>query len=344
MDLTERQLSILQVIIEDYIETALPVGSSSLAKSGKIAFSSATIRNEMAELEEKGYIEKTHSSSGRVPSERGYRFYVDHLVSPSVLEKKEVEKLHMLFSQQMIEFEKLIQEAANILSSMTNYTSIVLSPELFDASLKQIQFIPVSDQMAVVILVTETGFVEHRTIAIPKSVSADDLEMLVRMLNDRLRGVPIRQLNEYIAKEMDRILMHHLKQSSQLYELVGNLFGLPQHAKLFFSGKENILSQPDFHDIRKLHGLYSVIEKEQPLYDLMKQPNELGDGIRVKIGKENSLIEMANCSLITATFTLDGKKTGTLALLGPTRMEYGRVISLLTYLSADLHRFNDDLN
>ncbi|NGP43505.1 heat-inducible transcription repressor HrcA [Bacillaceae bacterium SIJ1] len=334
--MTERQLFILQAIIENYIETAQPVGSRTLAKSGLVDFSAATIRNDMADLEELGYLEKTHSSSGRVPSEKGYRFYVDYLLRPASLKPSEREGISALFDHDFYEFEKVIQEAARIMSMLTNYTSIVRGPEMYSATLKQIQFIPVSNTHAVAIMVTDTGFIKHQTVSIPKDIELNDLERLVNLLNDRLTGVPITNLYNQILKEKERLLLYHLEHSTELYHLFGHLFGLPLHAKLYFSGKENLFTQPDFHDIEKLQALYSMIEKEEPLYELMKQPEGDGEGIRVRIGRENLFSEMAYCSLITATFSIDGEQTGTIAMLGPTRMEYGRVISLLDFFSVDL--------
>ncbi|WP_145614435.1 heat-inducible transcriptional repressor HrcA, partial [Bacillus licheniformis] len=196
--LTNRQLLILQVIVNDFIRSAQPVGSRTLSKKEDITFSSATIRNEMADLEELGFIEKTHSSSGRIPSEKGYRYYVDHLLSPGKLSKTDLNIIHSIFKEKIFELEKAVQKSAQVLSDLTNYTSIVLGPRLSENHLKQIQIVPIQPKKAVAILVTNTGHVENKTINFPAEVDLSDLEKLVNILNERLRGVPISELKDRI--------------------------------------------------------------------------------------------------------------------------------------------------
>ena len=159
--LTDRQLLILQVIIEDFIQSAQPVGSRSLSKKEGITFSSATIRNEMSDLEDLGFIEKTHTSSGRVPSEKGYRYYVDHLLSPQVLKKNEMRLLKSVYAERIYELEKVVQKSARILSELTNYTAIVLGPKVKDHKLKKIEIVPLNEEMAIAIIITDTGHVEN---------------------------------------------------------------------------------------------------------------------------------------------------------------------------------------
>src|SRR5699024_196680 len=180
--LTERQLLILHVIIDDFIKTAQPVGSRAIAKKHQISYSPATIRNVMADLEEMGLIEKTHSSSGRIPSERGYRYYVDHLVSPYI-STGHIEVFQHLLQNDSLEKEQIIQQSADILSELTNYASIVLGPRVFETKLKQLQIVPLSSQAAVAILITDTGHVEHRAFTIPEEIESVDLEKMVNILN-----------------------------------------------------------------------------------------------------------------------------------------------------------------
>jgi heat-inducible transcriptional repressor len=333
MLLTDRQLLILQVLVDDFIRSAQPVGSRSLSKKKGISFSSATIRNEMADLEDLGFIEKTHTSSGRIPSEKGYRYYVDHLLSPQRLNQLEIQKIKSIFAEKIFEYEKIIQKSAKILSELTNYTSIVLGPAASSNKLKRIQIIPINKETVVAIFVTDSGHVENRTLYLPASIDAGELEKTVNVLNDRLINVPLEELNDKIYKEVAALLRQHIQNFDLMLQAVAETFKVSSNEKLFFGGKANILNQPDFHDLDKIRGLMDMIEREDWVYNLIKKNPT---GINVKIGTENNISAMENCSLITATYSVGKEQLGTIAILGPTRMEYSRVISLLKFLSSDL--------
>ncbi|QGQ47329.1 heat-inducible transcriptional repressor HrcA [Metabacillus sediminilitoris] len=338
--LTDRQLLILQVIIDDFIHSAQPVGSRTLAKKEKINFSSATIRNDMADLEDLGFIEKTHSSSGRVPSEKGYRYYVDHMLSPQRLTKSEVSQIKSIYAERIFELEKVVQKSAQILSDLTNYTSIVLGPKVNENRLKKIQIVPINHETAVAIIVTNTGHVENRTITFPGALDPSDIEKMVNILNDRLAGVPLIELHDKIYKEVVTVLKDHIQNYETLVKIMAGTLTLNTSEKIYFGGKTNMLSQPEFTDIDRIRSLLKMIEQEKELYSLL-QTNHAG--ITIKIGKENDNIAMENCSLITATYSLGSKQLGTIAVLGPTRMEYSRVISLLSRMTHDLSRTLTDL-
>ncbi|MBX0358774.1 heat-inducible transcriptional repressor HrcA [Halobacillus sp. Nhm2S1] len=328
--LTDRQLLILQVIIDDFILTAQPVGSRSIAKKDAVTFSSATIRNEMADLEELGFIEKTHSSSGRVPSEKGYRFYVDHLLSPLSLSSQEIVTIREAFDDKMMEFERVVQKSAGILSDLTNYTSIVLGPEVFETKLKQLQIVPLSDQSAIAILVTDTGHVEHRAFNVPVEIKGADLEKMVNILNSRLQGVPLVKLHEKLYSEINDLLKTHTDHHEEAFQYLRAALVDEHPTKLYIGGKTNILMQPEFRDLDKVRSLYATIERESEMADLLRTGKE---GIQVRIGQENPYDAMQNCSLITASYQLGNDQVGTIALLGPTRMEYNRMFSLMNVLS-----------
>ncbi|MBN8236687.1 heat-inducible transcriptional repressor HrcA [Halobacillus kuroshimensis] len=328
--LTDRQLLILQVIIDDFILTAQPVGSRTIAKKEAVTFSSATIRNEMADLEDQGFIEKTHSSSGRVPSEKGYRFYVDHLLSPLRLSQQEIVTIRDAFNDKMMEFERVVQKSAGILSEMTNYTSIILGPEVFETKLKQLQIVPLSDHSAIAILVTDTGHVEHRAFNVPVEMKGTDLEKMVNILNQRLQGVPLVKLHEKLYTEINALLRHHTEHHEEAFAYLRAALVEDHPTKLYIGGKTNILMQPEFRDLEKVRSLYATIEQENEMADLLRSGQE---GIQVRIGQENPFDSMQNCSLITATYHLGNNQMGTIALLGPTRMEYNRMFSLMNVLS-----------
>ncbi|AIF43380.1 heat-inducible transcriptional repressor HrcA [Virgibacillus sp. SK37] len=331
--LTERQLLILQVIIDDFIETAHPVGSRAISKKDNIPFSAATIRNEMADLEEMGFLEKTHTSSGRIPSEKGYRYYVDHLISPFSNQQRKGNVIKHVLQDGVFEFEQIVQMSAEMLSELTNYTSIILGPEIYETKLKQVQIITLSSNTAVAILVTNTGHVEHRSFSIPKQIKASELEKMVNIMNDRLHGVPIVKLPEKFNSEIASIMRKYIEDFDTSYNYLKAAFLADYPVKLYIGGKSNILMQPEFNDVDKIRSFYSMMENEEEIANLLKQNH---DGIEVFIGQENKVDAIKDLSLITASYHLGEGQLGTIALLGPTRMEYRKVITLLNILSSEM--------
>ena len=202
--LTNRQSLILQLTVNDFIESAQPVGSRQLSEKKEAPFSSATIRNELAELEEMGYLEKTHTSSGRVPSEKGYRFYVDHLLTPEKLKMEDSFQMRSLFQEKIVETEELIRKSATILSDLTNYTSVLLGPDTSLHAVKRFSIVPLDETTAVAIIVTDNGRVENRLFTVPEGFNASDIEKMVNILNDRLVGTPLVQLQKSLAGKQKR--------------------------------------------------------------------------------------------------------------------------------------------
>ncbi len=331
--LTERQLLILKAIIDDYIRSAEPVGSRSVSKREDISYSPATIRNEMADLEELGFLEKPHSSAGRIPSQKGYRYYVDHLLSPELLNNSDIVDIKSMFAQKIHEVEQLIEQSAQILSNLTSYTSIVLGPEVFDTTLKHLQIIPLTKETAVAIIVTDTGHVEKQAVDIPQGMEVTDIEMMVNILNERLKGVSMLELRGKIFSEVGNVLKMHISNYKDTMQMLEQSFTHEKNDHVFFGGKTNIFSQPEFRDVEKVRQLLEMFEEKQLVHQIFRSDSS---GITVKIGQENKLEAIDNCSVITATYTADGKHLGTIGILGPTRMEYQRVIGVLDYLSKDM--------
>lgn len=331
--LTERQLLILHAIVDDYIRSAEPVGSRSISKREDITFSPATIRNDMSDLEELGFLEKPHSSAGRIPSQKGYRYYVDHLLLPQRLTADERSNIRSSFNERMREVEEVIQHSARVLSNMTSYISLVLGPEMFEASLRNIQIIPLSKESAIFILVTDTGRVENQTIAIPEGIEAADLERTVNILNERLMGVPLYKLRTKLQTEVANVLRAHVQNYEHVVQALASSFDIDKAEKVFYSGKTNLLTQPEFRDVEKVRMLLNMLEEDDMMHQILRKPQS---GIQVKIGHENNLEAFDHCSLITATYSIGGKHMGTIGILGPTRMEYRRVIGVVDTLSKDL--------
>lgn len=331
--LTERQLLILQVIIDDFIRSAHPVGSRSLAKKNGISFSSATIRNEMADLEELGFIEKTHTSSGRIPSEKGYRFYVDHLISPEKVSNGEVKRINDLFNEKIYELEKVVQNSAKVLSDLTEYTAIVLGPNVKDNKLSKFQIIPINNETAVAVIVTNTGHLEHKMFSLPSTIHPSEVEKTVNILNERLIGVPLPELQIKLLTEVVTLFRENVDNYESMLRSILGVLSIPNSEKLYYGGKANMFKQPEFQDIEKVQGLMSLMEEEVDFYNILKQTPF---GINVKIGSENNIPAMDECSLITATYNIGQEQVGTIAILGPKRMQYSRVITLMNLLSENL--------
>ncbi|GGG10837.1 heat-inducible transcriptional repressor HrcA [Paenibacillus abyssi] len=331
--LTERQRMILNAIVDDYIRSAEPIGSRSISKRGGVGFSPATIRNEMADLEELGYLEQPHTSAGRVPSTKGYRYYVDHLLKLGEVSEQELNRMRGFLADQMNQMEQVIQHAAMILSNLTNYTSIVLGPEMFSNSLKHFQLVPLNQDTAVAIIVTNTGHVENRTVSIPVGIDISEMEKITRILNTKLVGVPLSRLRSRLYSEVGEELGRYVEHCEQLMGALDEALASDNEHRMFLSGTTNMLTQPEFKDVEKVKTLLDLFD-ETPT--LMKLVSSHPDGIQVRIGTENDHEAINNCSLITATYSFEGKSLGMIGILGPTRMEYGKVISLLDVLSKDM--------
>jgi heat-inducible transcriptional repressor len=332
--LSERQRMILSAIVDDYIRSAEPVGSRSISKRGDVGFSPATIRNEMSDLEELGFLEQPHTSAGRIPSNKGYRYYVDHLLGSGLLSNQDVHMLKGVLAERITEIEQMIQQVAIILSNLTNYTSIVLGPEVFSTTLKQVQLVPLGDNRAVALIITNTGHVENKIVTIPDGLSVSEIERTVAILNARLTGVPLLQLKSKLYNEIASEIGKHVSNYEDIVKTIdGALSNEDSDHRLFFGGTTNMLNQPEFRDVEKVKTLLDLLDQTDPW---MKLFTNAQDGIQVRIGTENSVEAINNCSLITATYSLQGKTIGTIGILGPTRMEYGKVIRLLDHFSKDL--------
>lgn len=342
--LTERQKLILKVIVNSYIQLAEPVGSRALSKHEDIGFSPATIRNEMSDLEDMGFLEQPHTSAGRIPSHKGYRYYVDYLISPDdiLISKETVTDFQQVFTDQFIEMEQTLEQTASVLSKITNYTSIILGPEIYQTKLRHIQIIPLNENNLVAILVTNTGKVQHKSITIPQEGSAYEIEKIVNFLNAKLIGVPLYQLKSLLMQEINREFQKNEQFYGQIMNIIHHLFHDEQEYKenkLFLSGTTNILNQPEFSDVNTIKEILTLFEKSDDMIQLIKPTENGKTGIEVKIGTENHVEAASNCSIITATYEMDGNPVGTIGIFGPTRMDYKKVISILDFLSKDFNHF-----
>ena len=334
MDLSERQLKILQAIISDYVYTAEPVGSRSLSKSHDLGVSPATIRNEMADLEEMGYLTHPHTSAGRVPSEKAYRLYVNQMMDKKDLNEDMKKAIAGRLSEDMYEFDKTIQHAAQILSEITNLTSFALTPKQDEDRLKYINLLPVDEDTVVLMIVSESGKVSNTALHISTPYNEESLTLLAKNLTYSYRGKTISEAltMDIISSFETDIDAMNLLTRNVMPDFVKTLEDM-LNVNLYMDGLTNIFSLPEYNDIDKArHFLEIVNHKEEFTRRLIDRDN----GVIITIGNENEDDEMSDCSLITATYHVDGRLIGKLGVIGPTRMKYSEVTSIIEYLTDNI--------
>lgn len=330
--LSERKKQILKAVVVNYTRTAEPVGSRTVARCFRIGLSSATIRNEMADLEEMGYLEQPHTSAGRIPSDKGYRYYVDNLMEEIELNPKEEKAIKdLLNAEKMREIEKIILNAARVLSLSTNYTALIMGPQFKKAAFKQMRILPLNEKQGLVVLITDTGFIKNKIIDLPYTLSPGELHQVVNYLNHKLYGLTIDQVTTSLINELKRDLFRRLEILEQAFLLLEESLKEEEQVRVYLGGTTNILNQPEFKDVEKVRRLFSLFEQEALLSHLLEKSSD-AQQVTVNIGQENMLQDIHECTLVTATYSIQDKTLGTVGILGPTRMEYSRVIGIINYL------------
>ena len=328
--LTSRQENILRLIVDKYIKNPVPVGSKLLSKELKC--SSATIRNDMSTLEDHGFLEKTHTSSGRVPSEAGYRYYVDHLMEPKKMNADDMNKLQIIVKNKQLALSDVITQSLQIISDMTNYTTISLGNKAYDNLLKKIEVVPIDDDNMIVLIVTDKGHVEHKNIHLD-GVSAEDIKKTVNLINELIVGTPISDINRKLEFEIKPIIGNYVIQHEKLYEAFYNVFQDFTKEEVNIVARNKILEQPEFTtNVDRIKEIYSKIESPE---FLQKIEEDNDNNIKVFIGDETGIED--DVTVIKTKFKR-GSEEGTIAIVGPKRMDYDRVLSMLEYLKDNIER------
>ena len=329
--LTSRQNDLLKLIIEEYIQTAKPVGSKSICE--RLDCSSATIRAEMSNLEDLGLLEKTHISSGRVPSEKGYRYYVDNIMKPKELSGEDMLKLQCIMDNKSLTISDVISKSMEIVAEMTNYTTIVLGKSSKDNLVNKVEVIPIDDNNLVAIVVTDKGHVEHKNIYIDGKVSSNDISKTIELINKLITGTPIDEVSTFLEFNVKPIISNYVKQHEVLYNAFYNAFteftNNVNHVNM--TGRINMLKQPEFSDADKIKEIISKFEDKS----LVNSIKEEGSGVNIYIGSENNFDD--DVTVIKTKYVIDGEE-GTIALIGPKRMDYDRVITLLNYINDNINK------
>ena len=333
MELSERKKQILKAIIGDYIRTAEPVGSKALTEGHALPFSSATIRNEMSELEEMGYLEKPHTSAGRIPSPQGYRLYVDELMEQPPDNGEEDTSLQTMMQTKVRELDRLIEEAGRLISSLTNYASVAVTPAMTQISIRQFEIIAVDKMNFVIVVVTDSGTVKNKMVRTMANVSKDEAELLTYVLNQTLTGLPL----SHITAERFDIVRRAAGLTALLApvaEYIAELIEELSDQKVFLEGTNKLLRFPEYRDMHKAQVLLDYMEDDRR--HLLPATRKI-DGIQFFIGPENGENPLSDTSAIYAKYDIGKIGQGVIGIVGPTRMDYAK-------LSAQLSRFAKGLN
>ena len=321
--LTKRQENILKLIVEHYVKLAKPISSNSICK--KLKCSSATVRNEMASLEEAGLLEKTHTSSGRIPSENGYRYYVDNLMELKKMNAEYMLKLQIIFHNNQLPLSDCITKSLQVISDMTSYATIVLGSSSHDNMLKQIEVVPIDDVSMIVIIVTDKGHVEHKEIRL-EGISLDDVKKTVGLINNLIIGTPIDEVSTKLEYEIKPIIGRYVTEHERLYNAFYNVFSDFSTNDINVVGRTKFLEQPEFTSVAKIKNIFEKLDDEETLREIEKDDD---NNIKIYIGKENNIDE--DVTVIKTKFK-NGNEEGTLAIVGPKRMDYERVVSMLEFI------------
>lgn len=342
MTLDERKQNVLRAIIRDYILTAEPVGSRTIAKKYELGVSPATIRNEMSDLEEMGYIEQLHTSSGRIPSDRGYRYYVDCLMKKKKITEDQASSIIVGVKSKALDVASVLQQTNTILSNITNYTTLVTGPKFKKTILRHCQLVHLDYDKALLVVVTDNGQVQNRLIEVPQTIDHVDLQKISQVLNAKLQGLSLEDIKLSLIKEIYYELSMHKDIFDAAMDLVQETLNLTHQDKVYLAGTLNILNQPEFRDVGRVKTLLSLLEQDKILKEIISEKSHSDDGINVTIGSENTVEGLKECSTVTATYQIDGKVVGSVGVIGPTRMDYEKAVSIVEFMTQHLSQMMKD--
>lgn len=327
--LNNRQTELLRLIVENYIKQAHPVSSKALCDM--LRCSSATVRNEMVYLEEHGLIEKTHISSGRIPSEKGYRYYVDNIMRPTEITGEDMLKLQTIFKNNSLMIADYITKSVEIVSEMTHLTAVVLGKSSKENCVSKVEVVPIDNHNLIAIVITDKGHVEHRKVTILEDVSINDIKQTVDLINKMIVGTQLDEVSSILEYEVKPVIAKYVKQHESLYNAFFNAFSDFATANINVTGTKNILMQPEFDDANKIRDIIEKFENKEMINKITEEEN----GINVYIGSETEFDD--DVTIIKMKYDFKGEE-GTIALIGPKRMEYDKAITLLEYIKDNLQK------
>ncbi len=345
MDINERKKKILHSIINEYIKSAEPIGSRHVAKSLDMGLSSATIRNEMADLEEMGYLEQPHTSAGRIPSDKGYRLYVDSLMNDGELTVNDLTMLGSFLELKLGQIDKIIKRASVILSELTNYTAVLTTPEMKRGAIKTVELVPIDASSALIILVTNEGVMKNKRVLLPTGVDNEFLYGFSALLREKLSGLTLDEITATTISEIRRAMQAHFELLFPVLDFISDIIDdVRAETEVYTSGATNIFNYPEYRDVERAKEFLEFLDDKNSVVKLFdsaeKETSGVHDagGITVKIGSENDLDIMRKSSLITANYYIGNKVMGKVGIIGPTRMDYPKTITKIKEISAILNR------
>jgi len=335
-ELEGRKREILKAIIREHILTAEPIGSRTLAKTYDFGVSSATIRNEMSDLEDMGLLKQPHTSAGRVPTDKGYRYYVDVLMEHESKHPKNLQRSLARFYEDKKGIQGIISGMTRMLSQLTEYTTLISEPEMQKSSIKKMEIVKVAARTLLVVLITDSGIVNNKILKINHDVGSRELEYINKFLSNKLQDKELNSLDQDFFTSLEEELIKRIDISRKLFEIISEELEkiiTPADMRIFLGGTSYILEQPEFNDLENLKKVLNILDNEENLRELIKElPDE---DLEVKIGQENKIEAMKKCSIVYATYHLGDNAVGKIGVIGPTRMQYPQVISTVDF-AADI--------
>lgn len=331
--LDERKKKVLQAIVEEYVNTAEPVSSNTLTSNHGLNCSSATIRNEMADLEKAGYLDKTHTSSGRIPSEKGYRYYVDELLKDDNISLEEIKYISSKLETKVNEIEDLTKIAANTISEVTHYTTVSIGPKTTSQLIQEIKFVLLGARMMLAVILTDTGLVKETIINSIEDVTEKQIETMNYMFNNKLKGQPIetidRPLEEYLYDEM----LYSVNVIKPVIEQIKKV--IQEDEKIYLEGANKAFELPEFNSLEVAKNFINILDTKEVMTDMLN--SGFAEDINVYIGDENEKEELKDFSVVTFKHKVNGKDLGTIGIIGPKRMDYSKVVSVMKYINKKLN-------
>jgi heat-inducible transcriptional repressor len=331
-NLTEREKQILYNLIGHYVKSADPVGSRVIANRFKMGISSATIRNTLQDLEELGLVEQPHTSAGRIPTDLGYRVYVDYLFKPQDLTQQEKDHISGSILKEGRGVRELLGQTSRVLSDITRQLGVTTAPEFEEGILKHMDLIPVSDERIMVVVVVKSGLARSLVLEVQASIGEKDLKRVELILNERLVGLTLGEIRDTIAERMS-----DLPEGGRLLNLIVDskekIWASKRAQDIHIAGTDRLVRKPEFSNVEDLSALMKVLGDEAVLSEFLDAANE--EGLVITIGKENKFSEIVKCSMVTSSYRV-GNITGTIGIIGPTRMEYGKLVSVVEYTARTL--------
>lgn len=336
--LDDRKKKVLQAIVEEYINTAEPVSSNALTHNYGLEYSSATIRNEMSDLEKSGYLDKTHTSSGRIPSEKGYRYYVDELLKDDNISLEEIKYISSKLETKITEIEDLTKIAANTISEVTHYTTVSIGPKADQQLIEEIKFVLLGTRMIMAVILTDTGLVKETIIKFDEDINQKQVETMNYMFNNKLKNQPIetidRPLEEYLYDEMT----YSVNVIKPIVDQIKKV--LEEDDKIYLEGANKSFDLPEFNSLEVAKNFINVLDTKDLMSDILN--TGFAEDINVYIGEESEKKELKDFSVVTFKHKVNGKDLGTIGIIGPKRMDYSKVISVMKYINKKLKELDDD--